>query len=131
MVVLFSRRFTSVHRTFLPKPANAYAWTRNSSSPRVLKAEACEVGGLLLHFAAPTIHAGFEGHITLEMVNFGPFHLRLVPGSTRICQLILERLESDPTGKITPGFRAKLRPSASTDRPIGIAAIGGAHHALL
>jgi len=27
--------------------------------------------GLLVHFTAPTIHAGFEGTIALEMINFG------------------------------------------------------------
>src|SRR5262249_21377162 len=28
--------------------------------------------GILVHFTAPTIHAGFEGPITLELINFGP-----------------------------------------------------------
>lgn len=29
--------------------------------------------GLMVHLTAPTIHAGFEGHITLEMLNHSPF----------------------------------------------------------
>lgn len=66
--------------------------------------------GLAVHLTAPTIHAGFEGNITLEMVNLGPFHLKLVPQHTRICQLILERLESDPTGSIQTDFQGQRTP---------------------
>ena len=29
--------------------------------------------GLVVHLTAPTIHAGFQGPITLEMINYGPF----------------------------------------------------------
>ena len=61
--------------------------------------------GLIVHLTAPTIHAGFEGNITLEIINFGPFHLRLVPRETRICQLIFERLESDFEGDINTKFQ--------------------------
>ncbi|MBM3333091.1 dCTP deaminase [Candidatus Sumerlaeota bacterium] len=52
--------------------------------------------GLLVHFTAPTIHAGFEGHIVLEMCNFSPYELQLFPGKLRICQLIFERLGRIP-----------------------------------
>lgn len=52
--------------------------------------------GLVVHLTAPTIHAGFRGYITLEIINFGPFFLKLVPNKTRICQLIIERLEGEP-----------------------------------
>lgn len=45
--------------------------------------------GLLVHFTAPTIHAGFEGTITLEMINLGPWSINLTPGMP-ICQLIIE-----------------------------------------
>jgi dCTP deaminase len=38
--------------------------------------------GLLVHFTAPTIHAGFSGHITLEMINLGPADILLTPGSS-------------------------------------------------
>lgn len=44
--------------------------------------------GIIVHLTAPTIHAGFNGRIALEMINFSPFHLKLVPNQTRICQLI-------------------------------------------
>jgi dCTP deaminase len=29
--------------------------------------------GLMVHITAPTVHAGWNGRITLEMVNLGPF----------------------------------------------------------
>ncbi|MGA8053227.1 MAG: hypothetical protein WCA12_05100 [Burkholderiales bacterium] len=32
------------------------------------------------HVAAPTIHAGFEGQIQLEMINQGPLPIRLRTG---------------------------------------------------
>jgi len=43
--------------------------------------------GLLVHFTAPTIHAGYSGQITLEIQNFGPYPIILGAG-TPICQLI-------------------------------------------
>lgn len=51
--------------------------------------------GLLVHFTAPTIHAGFEGTITLEIINLGPLGLVLTP-ELRICQLIVETVEGEP-----------------------------------
>jgi dCTP deaminase len=67
--------------------------------------------GLMVHITAPTVHAGWNGRITLEMVNLGPFHLKLVPGKTRICQLIIERLESDPAMDIATDFQGQIKPS--------------------
>jgi dCTP deaminase len=52
--------------------------------------------GLLIHFTAPTIHAGFAGHITLELINLGPIALQLFPGM-RICQLVVETVVGRPT----------------------------------
>jgi dCTP deaminase len=51
--------------------------------------------GLLVHFTAPTIHAGFSGVITLELINFGPLPISLYPGMP-ICQLIIEKVEGVP-----------------------------------
>ena len=47
-------------------------------------------------FTAPTIHAGFEGTITLEIINLGfaPFLLR---PDLSICQLIIEEVKGLPT----------------------------------
>jgi dCTP deaminase len=51
--------------------------------------------GLLVHFTAPTIHAGFAGTVTLELINFGPFPISLYPGAP-ICQLIIEQVSGKP-----------------------------------
>lgn len=71
--------------------------------------------GLLVHFTAPTIHAGYSGTITLELINFGPFPILLFPGAP-ICQLIVEQVHGKPFrndsqfqnqsrvgGKVAPG----------------------------
>jgi dCTP deaminase len=52
--------------------------------------------GVLVHFTAPTIHAGFEGTITLEIINLGCADFLLYPG-LKICQLIIEQVKGIPT----------------------------------
>ncbi len=52
--------------------------------------------GLAIHITAPTIHAGFEGPIQLELFNHGLFSIRLSPGMP-ICQLIFEITFGTPT----------------------------------
>ena len=51
--------------------------------------------GLLIHFTAPTIHCGFKGTITLELINFGPNPILLYP-KLPICQLIIEQVSERP-----------------------------------
>ncbi len=51
--------------------------------------------GLLVHFTAPTIHAGFSGTITLELYNMGPLGISLYPWAP-ICQLIVETVKGVP-----------------------------------
>ncbi len=51
--------------------------------------------GLLVHFTAPTIHAGFDGTITLELINLGSIPVMLYPGAP-ICQLIFEEVKGVP-----------------------------------
>jgi dCTP deaminase len=51
--------------------------------------------GLLVHFTAPTVHAGYDGTLTLEMINLGNAGFLLFPGMP-ICQLILETVVGDP-----------------------------------
>ena len=52
--------------------------------------------GLIVHFTAPTIHAGFgPAPIALELMNFGPAPITLFPGM-RICQLLLEQVVGIP-----------------------------------
>jgi dCTP deaminase len=67
--------------------------------------------GIIVHLTAPTIHSGFNGKITLEMINFSPFYLRMVPNKTPICQLIIEQLESAPTQEIATAFQGQTLPS--------------------
>ena len=55
--------------------------------------------GLEVHSTAPTIRAGWGGHITLELKNVGPLIFLLSPGD-RICQLILERVLTPPSTKL-------------------------------
>ncbi len=52
--------------------------------------------GLVMHLSAPTIHAGFEGKITLEIINHGYTHVRFYPQKDKVCQLIFEQLSSMP-----------------------------------
>ena len=51
--------------------------------------------GLLVHFSAPTIHAGFKGSVTLEIMNLGPYSILLRPGMP-ICQLVVEEVRGVP-----------------------------------
>lgn len=64
--------------------------------------------GVLVHFTAPTIHAGFEGTITLEIINLGPYDI-LLEADTYICQLIIEEVKGTPI--LTPSqFRGQTTP---------------------
>ncbi|WP_172636057.1 dCTP deaminase [Synechococcus sp. PCC 6312] len=68
--------------------------------------------GVLVHFTAPTIHAGFEGTITLEIINLGVNDIQLTP-DTYIYQLIIEEVKGIPT--ITPSqFRGQNTASGIT-----------------
>ncbi|HEV8141341.1 MAG TPA: dCTP deaminase [Methylomirabilota bacterium] len=51
--------------------------------------------GLLVHFTAPTVHAGWSGPLALEMIVLGPASITLWYEQP-ICQLIIEECESVP-----------------------------------
>ena len=51
--------------------------------------------GLGVHITAPTIHAGFNGRIRLELMNHGQIPIRLRAGM-KICQLIFEQTLGTP-----------------------------------
>ena len=68
--------------------------------------------GLLVHFTAPTIHAGWAGRITLEMMCLGRYPLRLYPGLP-ICQLVLEEVRGRPTA-VASQFQGQRRPSGAS-----------------
>ncbi len=59
--------------------------------------------GLGVHITAPTIHAGFNGRIRLEIVNHGHLPIRLRSGM-RICQLIFEQTLGTPE----KGYRGRF-----------------------
>ncbi len=50
--------------------------------------------GLMVHFTAPTVHPGWAGPLTLEMINLGPMTLLLRPGM-HIAQLIIEEVRGE------------------------------------
>ncbi|MCY2988673.1 MAG: dCTP deaminase [Planctomycetota bacterium] len=51
--------------------------------------------GILVHFTAPTVHPGFKGTLTLEIINLGPASFVLRPGMP-IAQLIVEEVKGCP-----------------------------------
>ncbi len=51
--------------------------------------------GIMVHFTAPTIHAGWSGKITLEITNLGPFDFVLRENDT-IAQLTVATISSAP-----------------------------------
>ncbi len=65
--------------------------------------------GLVIHLTAPTIHADFGGDagspIILEILNLGPFCLKMRPGKSSICQLIVEQV----TGNFGTGLVSDFR----------------------
>ena len=52
--------------------------------------------GLLVHISAGFMQPGLQNHQVLELTNFGPNPLELVPG-TPICQFIFQRTEGRAT----------------------------------
>lgn len=65
--------------------------------------------GILVHFTAPTIHAGFSGSITLEIINFGSHDFLLIPGMS-ICQLIIEEVKGCPVEALNQ-FKGQTNPA--------------------
>jgi dCTP deaminase len=67
--------------------------------------------GLIVHCTAPTVHPGFEGHLTLEMANLGPATITLTY-QMYIAQLIVEQV----TGEIISNpsdFQGQSHPSGA------------------
>ena len=72
--------------------------------------------GLLVHFTAPTIHAGWDGNITLEISNLGPFTFILKEGDA-LAQLTVATISSAPDltlKSIRSLTQGQTRPSGST-----------------
>jgi len=71
--------------------------------------------GLLVHFTAPTVHAGFDGTLTLEMINLGNAGIVLYEGMS-ICQLILETVVGDPQAHDSQ-FQGQTTPAGTIRNP--------------
>jgi dCTP deaminase len=67
--------------------------------------------GVIVHFTAPTIHAGFTGPITLEIMNLGPIDFMLYPGMF-FCQLIVEEVFGRPA-EAPNQFSGQVNPSGT------------------
>ena len=50
--------------------------------------------GILIHFTAPTVHPGWSGPLTLEIINLGPTAFLLSP-EMPIAQLIVEQVHGN------------------------------------
>lgn len=85
----------SVHLR-LPGELEGEAKQRPSLAARVEGKSSRARFGILVHFTAPTIHAGWNGPITLEISCLGRNSFILYPGLS-ICQLILEEVTGSPT----------------------------------
>lgn len=68
--------------------------------------------GLIVHFTAPTIHPGFRGNITLEIINLGPIPFTLRVGMP-IAQLLFEDVRGIPLGK-TSQFQDQTTPEGKS-----------------
>ncbi len=93
---------TTIERVELPL-------TENCLAARIEGRSSLARTGLLVHFTAPTIHPGFAGHITLEIINLGEIPLTLFPG-LRVCQLIVETVEGNPI-RADSQFQGQSRPT--------------------
>ncbi len=67
--------------------------------------------GLLVHFTAPTIHAGFDGRITLELINLGKYAISLF-ANMYICQLIVEEVGGEPIPNPSQ-FQGQVKPAGA------------------
>jgi len=65
--------------------------------------------GIIVHFTAPTIHPGFDGTLTLEILNLGPTRFILQPGMP-IAQLIVEEVKGIPFEKPNLTFKGQKAP---------------------
>lgn len=68
--------------------------------------------GLLIHFTAPTVHPGWDGQLTLEMINLGPAPILLFAGMS-IAQLIVEEVKGIPTSGASQFQRQKTPPGVA------------------
>jgi dCTP deaminase len=78
----------TLERIHLPTSSKLAARIEGRSTPARL--------GMSVHVTAPTIHGGFNGKITLEIINHGPFIIKIKPEIDCISQLIFEKVSAQP-----------------------------------
>jgi dCTP deaminase len=61
--------------------------------------------GLSMHQTAPWIQPGWDGHITLEIHNNGPWEVELMPVDDKPCQLTFHQLTSELEEELAYGSR--------------------------
>jgi dCTP deaminase len=61
--------------------------------------------GLSMHQTAPWLQPGWNGQITLEIRNSGPFHIELIPTEDMPCQVTFFELTSELTDAVAYGSR--------------------------
>jgi dCTP deaminase len=114
---------TDVNGCLLIPPFDSHPWhflAQTEEKIRLSHKVAARVEGrsslartaLIVHLTAPIIHSGFDATITLEMINFGPFQLKLVPGM-RICQIVFEKLDTPASGEIRTVFQHQTGPGGT------------------
>ncbi|GAF80313.1 unnamed protein product, partial [marine sediment metagenome] len=67
--------------------------------------------GISVHMTAPTVHCGFSGVVYLEVKNEGPFNLKTWPERTPLCQVVFERVSSEPRRGPTTIFMEQVKPT--------------------
>jgi len=96
-------------------PVN-HAWNKENNTclaARVEGRSSVARCGILVHFTAPTIHPGFEGTITLEIINLGPAKFMLRRGMP-IAQLIVEEVKGIPFERSDRTFVGQTAPEGRT-----------------
>lgn len=80
---------------------------------RIEGKSSCARFGILVHFTAPTVHPGWNGTLTLEMINLGPADFLLTPNMF-IAQLIVEEVKGCPV-KNPSQFQGQSNPAGIVD----------------
>ena len=73
----------------------------------------------MVHFTAPTIHAGWSGKITLEITNLGPFDF-VFRENDPLAQLTVATISSAPElslKKTKSKTQSQVDPSGATQKP--------------
>jgi dCTP deaminase len=95
------------------RPSSCPSRRRRGSNPVSWpgsKARVPSLAGLIIHFTAPTIHAGLSGVIVLEMKNLGDLPIALYP-QMQIAQLVVETVKGVPDPDLRSQFQGQTSPS--------------------